>query len=263
MLNYYYDLHNDDQLPVGGKFFDPYDRTLFRTQLNTTLPEFIKQIKISREEKEYPQLLDSELHQLVVASLYESCPPQLRGKYFVKRVATANLSQVVSLATTLAYNLIHHENAASLKTREQRAAKCLDKCIFHRQGSSWSKVVSKVINSITGLKDLVQSESETKLGTCGMCGGCNLQDKVKLPLVSIIAGLHPERLDLLVRAYKEKAFSKCWIAEEALQNAVTKKYLSNRLKNGEAEGLKYLDLHTSNQIKKAKQSTPNKKQNVS
>lgn len=255
MLNYYYDLLNEDQLPPAGKFLDPYDNEIFKPKPRQTLFQFTEEIKNSRVVKNYPQLLDSELRQLIVSSLYESCPKEQHTKYFVKRTSHASISQMVAVAKTLATELIHRTSEApTLKKREQRAQFCLDKCVFHKKDSVWSKAAAKTIQTIVGLTDLHNSKTEEQLGTCSMCGGCALKEKVKLQIIPIMAGLMPERIDLLVRAYKEKAFSKCWIMREALQHPQMKVNLRRKLQHLSPQHVELLDLHITNQVKKAKQS---------
>lgn len=257
MLNYYYDLHNENILPSNARFVDPYDHTIFRPIPNQTLSQFIKQIAQSREDKNQAPFLETELKQLVVASLYESTPKADIQKYFVKCVAMANLSQIVSVSKTIASQLIHRNTTPSLKIREARAAKCLNSCVFHKTNSTWSKAATNAVVAIVGLQDLAEPKTEKSLGTCGMCGGCSLQEKIKFPIISILAGLLPERLDLLFTAYREKAFQKCWIVQEALENPVTKTLLKKKLLAGNANGLVQLEKHITNQMKKSRE--PSKK----
>lgn len=233
-------------MPRGAIFIDPYDNEEFVVEKNESLSNFTTRIKKSRESKGLQQIQDKDLHSFVAASLYESTPSNLRDIYFEKKMATADIKQMLGLAKTMATELVHGHKEVSGKDRQRRALKCLG-CKLHRPGSYWSGAAQQLIKKIVKLEDVKQSKEEKRLGTCGMCG-CGLQQKVNFRAQSSIVGVSPDQLDTLVSAYGDKCIDACWITQEIAngEDINSKKLLRTKLKNGRLDAQKIFD----NYIKK-------------
>jgi hypothetical protein len=251
MLNYYFDLIDDTKLPPKAKFLDPYDHTIFTPREDEDLTSLIQRANDYRIEARLPLIPDTELRQLVVTSLYESTASQIQKDYFESRTVHPTLAQMASAAKTIAQEVLHSNNVTA-KRREARASKCLDNCAFHKTSSKWSTSATNLIARVAGLSNVHTSPAEKALGTCTMCGGCALQPKVRFNLIAVLATLTPEKLDNLIRAYKSKAFDKCWIVNEALTTGPTRELLERKLKNGKADGMTSLKVYLSNKISQAK-----------
>lgn len=257
MLNHFYDLIDEKKLPPGSRFVDPYDHTIFQVQIKEELPQLINRIITNREDKGYPKLLESELRQLVIANLFESCPASVMEKYFVKRAAFPQISQMLSVVKALAVENTKLNNV-SLQKRENRALKCLDNCVFHSNGSKWSKTATSVVNSFAGLDNLITSEPEKALGVCKMCGGCSLQSKVKFSLESVLAAVTPEQLKTYLRLYGASGYGKCWIFSEALSNPKMRSLLMKKIEVSYPQtGATLLKQFTTSQVEKSKKASAN------
>lgn len=252
----YYDLTDQSKIPENSKYVDPYDHTTFTATSKTeTLDQFINRIISYRQSKGFPEIFKTDLYHLVLASLYQSSTPDQRKAYFSIRTVPPSLTQLVSLSKSMATEIIHGNNV-SAKHREERAAKCNDNCRFHNTSSSWRESVKNAIVKIVGLDKLNKSEEESKLGNCMMCGGCSLQGKVRFEIMSIIAGLPPEYLDKLINVYGIKAFDKCWILQDSINNLKTREILQKKLANGKANGAPLLQAYLTNKEMKALQPPP-------
>jgi hypothetical protein len=128
--------------------------------------------------------------------------------------------------TTLAFNLVKGGKGISVKQQEDRLANCFDNCIFHKspslfrfsEAASW--LIEKATDFVT-VHDLEQTKYERKgatIGSCAMCGGCKLKEKVKMSAPAVFAGLAPEALDRILAVYGDDAFKRCWQLREAAQD---------------------------------------------
>jgi len=108
--------------------------------------------------------------------------------------------------------------------------------------------MASVIARLASLQDLAQSQSEKKLGTCGMCG-CSLQAKIKFSILGVLAGVVPSDLHKLFAAYGKDAFSRCWILNESLQRGDTKKLLETKLHAAGPSAKHSLHLYLKNKKK--------------
>ena len=142
MLHHYYDIKDENKLPLKATFVDPYDNESFLVEKEETLSNFINKIQKRREEKGLAKIEDGQMRVFVVSSLYESTDKKLHDIFFIKKKATANFAQVVSLAKTMATEMIHGHKEIPGALRRQRALKCLS-CKLHKGGSGWSAVANR------------------------------------------------------------------------------------------------------------------------
>lgn len=249
----YYDLIDQSKLPINARYVDPYDHNIFLVTSKTeSLDWFIEQIVNYRESKGFPSLFKTDLRQLVLASLFESSTPDQRKQYFQVRTAPPTMSQLLTLSKTLAVEAVHSNNVGA-KQREERAAKCNDDCKFHSRAGGWKESIKKAIVKVVGLDKLNKSEEEDKLGNCLMCGGCALAPKVRFEIRSVLAGLPPEYIDRLINVYGIKAFDKCWILQDAINNPRAREILQGKLANGKSKGADLLKAYLMNKEIKALQ----------
>lgn len=257
MLNHYYDLKDESRLPSNSKFLDPYDLTTFTVNSpSENLASFLKRIADHREKHQYPKVVESDLRELVVASLLESTPKEKISEYFVPMKALPTAAQTYSLAKAMARELIH-TSKTSLKAADERGKKCLG-CAFHQRSKTWSKPVADAIPKLVGLGGASVSEINKSLGSCGMCG-CPLSNKVRFSMMPVLASVTPEQFDKLLRLYGSQAFERCWILKEALEDNVTRDVLQKKLNAGSANGGSLLSAYNQLKIMESKNGT--KKEN--
>lgn len=223
----YFDLIDDNTLPPGARFVDPFDQTPFLPQSGETLINFISRFNQSRIEKNYDPLHPAELRMLIIDCFYESASPKVRKDYFVEKTATPSLAEIFQFSKTLAKTLIWEKKPAP-KQRQARAKLCNSGCTFHSTSSTWKDSLTNTIKTVIGIKDLTSSEEEKKLGKCNLCG-CALKAKVAFPLVPVLAELTPEQIDRMLRTYSTDAFKKCWIFEESLKDPAAHELLYRKL----------------------------------
>lgn len=224
----YFDLIDENRLPPGARFVDPYDLTVFDTKTNQTLTEFITLYEAARTEKHQPQITQTELKRLVVDSLYESSSPKNRANYFQQLKTPPNFVQAYHFIRTTAQTLIQGNHTPQVQ-RENRAQHCLNNCKFHSRSSNWSKPVKKAISNLVGIQENTVSTAEKMLGSCMGCGGCALQPKVGYTTQSVIANLTPDQIDMMIRVYGNQIFTQCWMFEESLQDPTVYQLLRNKI----------------------------------
>lgn len=247
MLTYYYDVKDENELPKGSKFVDPYDKQVFYVKDKESLPNFIKRIQQSRDQLGHRKILDKDLRQLVIDSLVISSSRAIMKKYFMQKTAFPTMQSLLSFITTLAYSLINSNNV-SVKDQERRLSDCFNGCSFHKSSkvsglSELTKnLVNKVVNSVSGMQlDKTKYElANMPLGSCGMCGGCQLSNKKHLSAQSVLAGLHPESIERILRVYGSSSFGRCWQLREALENPKLKQILISKLQNCNIDAVELL-----------------------
>ena len=228
---HYYNLKNPLKLPSGAVFVDPIDTTVFSVKPRETLLEFINRIAKSREERGVVAMLPEDLKHLVVISISEGVSKKVRDEYFEMVSYLPGIGESVSLAKAVVDQRKRGE--AGFLLRQARAAKCHD-CVLHKKSATFNKTVLETIAKLAGLKDLTQSAVEKGLGSCGMCG-CSLQAKVRFDIASTIAGIAPHHIKKLVQTYGSKAFDKCWMMSECLEDGRLKKVLVGKVQNAGAD----------------------------
>lgn len=252
MLTYYFDIKNEDILPQGAIFKDPYDKNIFRVKAGETLPNFIKRIQESREEKKYRPILDTDLRQLVIDSLVMSMNKNHVRTYFTQRTAFPTMQSILAFITTLAYELVN-SNGVSVKQQEERLDNCLDDCAFHKPPGmlNFSNATNKLINKVVGFvsaTDLRKTRQELEnepIGNCAMCGGCNLLEKKKFTASGVLAGLTPDALDRILRVYGPKAFGRCWQLRECIEDPKLKPIMISKLERTSVNGPELLKQYES------------------
>lgn len=214
-------------LPPQGTFIDPFDKQVYSVKPHETLDDFTLRIKTSREIKKFPAFYPHELRALAIISLAENANKATLDKYFELKAMVPSVSEVVSLAKTIATQAAT-KNSVSYNNRQQRAEKC-NLCVLHKKKAVVNSKVAHTIGKLAGLKEVLESEVEKNLGICGMCG-CSLQKKVKFSTLSAIAEVAPEELSMVVSTYGSKAFDVCWILNEALNNGAIKNIVTSKMK---------------------------------
>lgn len=219
-------------MPVGSKFTDPYDRFVFIIQKNDTLTKLIERINDRRQQIELPVIRQDSLTHLVTSCIYDTTPDEIKSKYFTRKRALPSVTNLVNLASTISHQMMAG-NVVHVKKRRDRAVNhCLSNCGFHNTSSSWSAVVTKMVDWVTDkltLQEVNSFPEEKELGTCSACGGCILKDKTKYSVDSILVGTTPEHIDGMLRVWGKDAFNRCWILKESLQTTETKSTLTRKL----------------------------------
>ena len=248
MANHFYDLKNDNYLPLGAKFIDPYDNSTFLVSRNETLSNFTNLINKSRADKNYPILEKDHLRSLIVASLLETTPTRDVPKYFERKTMSATLTQMFGFARSVVNERLTKNTVSTVQMKNRLENHCKG-CKLRKAHSSWGISVNKIVDKTMGLSDDKESDKviniqdnsgisknqEDSIGTCNMCG-CGLKKKIKITNQSALVGVAPEQLDKLLKTYGEKAFDVCWIINEALASPVGKKLLQAKLRSGKANG---------------------------
>lgn len=243
----YFELKDENKLPISGRFIDPYDNTIFRIQQQDKLGDIVTRVIENRRKNDYPEIDESTLKSLIVMTLVETCSDSDLRKYFVAKATIPQVSQVISFTKALAYETVHSNNV-SIKDKQSRAQKCLG-CPFHKSRGVAPTIINNIPLNI--LKDSLTYPEESALGICGLCG-CGLNTKIRFQVTGILAGITPEQLDHALRVMGVAFFDKCWIPSEALQVATTKKLLQAKLGNGNMSGDKILDVYISSKVKSVK-----------
>lgn len=222
----YYELKDENKLPITGRFVDPYDGAVFTPHQKETLTQFISRISDARAAKGHPEFFPHEVKMLVVLTLAETCSKQDLRTFFTPTYLTPEFSQVLNVAKTIVQQRFYFHQADYL-TRQERAQGCKD-CKLHRPSSNYSTTVSESLKKMAGLKELAQSDLEKSLGLCGMCG-CDLRAKVGFDIQGILAALTPEQLRSILLLYGVKAFESCWILRESLEDPALHKILEKKV----------------------------------
>lgn len=232
MFIQYNDLKDDNRLPAGACYIEPRDSEAIYVAKGETLAKFIERVSESRAKKGYPELPPAELRALVVSSIERNVSREVLREYFEPHAARPNMSQVVQLARTLARQVGQRE--ADYNTRQSRTAHCLG-CAKHKAHNNIGRFsnaviggVIKAVSTTESLANLHMSQEEQKLGVCGMCG-CNLANKIRLNLSSVIASIGPHQIDSLLGVYGDKAFDACWILHESLDSKSARTTLEMKL----------------------------------
>lgn len=239
MFQYYFDLKNDDKLPLGAKFIDPYDNEEFVVEKEQTLPDFISKIQNSRVSKGQPKVQHDQMRVFVVSSLYETTNEKLRNIFFKQVKSSPEISQIIGVTKTMVNELVHGHKEIPGALRQKRALKCMG-CKLHKPSGGWSASANRLIKNIVGLKDVKQSKEEQKLGTCGMCG-CGLAKKVQFSAGASLNGVSPQNLDKLMMMYREKAFDTCWVLNETVRDEKWGIVLRKKLQKGIVNSEPFLD----------------------
>lgn len=242
MFNQYYDLRSEKMLPPAGVFIDPFDNAAYNVKPHETLADFTKRVETSRAEKGHPAFYPQELKQLVIISLAESSNQRARDRYFEMKAAVPAASELISLAKNIAAQY-RTRKGVPFQQRQERAAKCRG-CALHKKHAVVNPVTLKAIGKMAGLKEVVESPAEKALGTCGMCG-CGLQGKIKFSIVNVLAGIAPDQLTTLLTAYGRKAFDRCWILNEAVDDVNMLRLLSDKLKAAGTRAISFLTAYLS------------------
>src|SRR5690606_25254721 len=143
-------------------------------------------------------------------------------------------------------NQLSSGESVSYLKRQKRAQKCMG-CVLHKKQARVSKPTAKIIESVSLLKSILKSDTENKHGVCGACG-CGLQSKVRFGVRSVLAGLTPEQIDLVLSAYKDKAFSACWMLGESLETTETKLIIEQKMKHVSPNNNAFLKAYLINKI---------------
>lgn len=226
MFPTYYELKDDNKLPLTGRFSDPYDSSEYRPIQGENLDSFIERISKSRKEKNIPEFFAHEVRMLVVMHLAETCSKNELRSFFEQKALTPDFSQIVSLTKTLV-NQRYQLKSADYKTRQDRAASCSG-CRLNKTSVSFNQTVSDTVKKMAGLSELIQSDLEKSLGMCGACG-CNLRDKVTFDIQAVLAALAPEQLRAILLIYGPKSFEQCWMLRECLKDSTLHKILEKKV----------------------------------
>ena len=228
----YFDLISESNLPPTAYFVDPSDELQTAPEPKETLNKFITRLSEGREQRGLPLIAVPDLRQLIVDSFYNSTPINQRPTYFNQQSISPTLSQAYSFIKATANTLINRVGIPPLQ-RTSRANHCLNNCKFHSKSRNWGGQAAapmlKTAKSLVGLQEATVSPSETQLGNCMLCGGCDLKTKVAYSLESVLASLTPEQVDLMLRAYGPKTFEQCWIFEEALKDPPNRQLLRQKI----------------------------------
>lgn len=242
----YYDLKDENSLPLGTKFVDPYDNTIYVVKPRETLAQLMTRISEHREQSNHPMLSPPELKALVISFLAETCDVKTLHQYFKPMAIHPQFSQVFSLARAVTHEIIHSQDVSPAQ-RAERAKHCLA-CPKHEARAVPPKLVNIALSGIFSNRSF---EGQNELGRCGMCG-CGLVNKVKFQVINILAELHPEQIDLMLRLVGKKAFDICWIFKEAINNPTTKRLLESKMKAGRAGGMELLQENLRDKVAAAK-----------
>lgn len=232
LFNQYYDLKNESQLPPGAVFIDPTDNATYTVKSHESLDDFTKRIESSREQRGNVSLFPHQLKLLIKISLAESVPQAIRNIFFTLKAAVPSTSELIKLAKTVSAQY-RSGRALSYNHRQERAAKC-NACVFHRKSAEVNEKLLDGIEKVAGLEHINESPTEQALGMCGMCG-CGLRSKIKFSLMSTLATIGPEELSRILSSYKYKAYDKCWILNEAVEDSHAKKLLVGKLRALDSE----------------------------
>lgn len=260
MFRTYYDLKNPDQLPKSSFFVDPYDNYTYKPEEKEPFLQFVKRIHDNRQTLGHPDIPDKELRTLILVSLAETASERDLRNFFTPKALLPEAGELVGLAKTILKQRVASatDQPVSYLKRQSRASKCLG-CRLHQSRSTFGEFISKTIEKVAGIKDMIQSEKEKALGTCGACG-CGLQAKVKFDIYPAISGLQSKQVGQMLRAYGSKAFSKCWILDESLKEGHTKKVLEGLVKQCGPSDENLLKTHLQDKLKEAvKDSSGQKK----
>lgn len=235
MFIQYSSLKDESKLPIGAYYTEPRDLEKIHVLPGDTLKKFTQKVENSREEKNYPKLNDADLTFLIVLSLEKTTPNAKVSKYFDQKAILPQFSQVAQLAKTLTSQL--GRNVVGYNQRQDRADKCMG-CVLNQAparnniaqlaNSAISKAIHAVSKDSESLLDLESSDKEKNLGACGMCG-CNLTNKVKMQILSVLTSVRPDQIDTLFKVYGIDAFDMCWILNETLTETHLRKYIEDKL----------------------------------
>lgn len=246
MVSRYYDLKDENHLPQA-RFVDPVNNQIYLTTAGESLTSFIDRIEKSRADKNLPEIGRESLRLLIITTFVENSSPADLQKYFVLKPVPVSMEQMLALARTLA---VSHskQNVTSFVDRQNRAAKCRT-CKFHQKSGVMSGLAVKMLNAMSGLESIKQSDAERALGTCGMCG-CALQAKIRYPVKGVLAGTTPDNIAKLTSAYGPRAFDVCWILSESLADTDTRALLEAKLRHG--LGLQFLTAYDEEKAQTAR-----------
>jgi hypothetical protein len=226
----YFDLKDPKKpLPPSAKFLDPYDNTMFMVEKGENLADLTKRVELSREKKGFPAFDPADLRTYIVTSLAETCNQEDLQTFFHKKTTLPEFNKAVSLARTIIRNRLT-TNESSFDLRMSRTNKCLSCPLHVARSAPVPHPVVKAIEKLTRLDEILISDDEKKLGSCGMCG-CDLKTKIRLSLMGAIAALTPEELRTALLKAGNKLFDGCWILNESLQDARLKNVLESKVRN--------------------------------
>lgn len=248
MFPQYYDLKDENKLPITAKFVDPYDGTEYRPLPKETLTQFIGRISSDRQKKDYPEFFPHEVKMLVIMHLAETAARLDLKNLFEPKAITPDFAQVVNLAKTLVQQK-YYFHAADYQTRQKRAASC-GPCKLHRTNTKNLTTLSDSVKKLAGLKDLVQSPEEKALGMCGACG-CALTAKVGFDLQAVLASLSPEQIRSILLLYGPQSFDICWMLRECVEDANLQKILARKVVLSGERTKEMLDAYKSEKIMRA------------
>lgn len=243
----YFELKDDKKLPISGRFIDPYDNTPYLITKKDTIDAIIHKVSEDRKKKQLPEISPSVLKPLIVMSLAETCSDKDLRDHFNPVALSPKFGQVMSFLKTVAYEATH-KNTVCLKQRKERASKCLT-CFFHKARAKGPNLANNL--PIAAMKDSLTYEEEEKLGVCGLCG-CPMEAKVKFELMSVLAGLSPDQLSIGLSSFGPKMFDTCWIFQESLSRADTKRILRGKLQNISTRAIQIFDGYINSKLSKIK-----------
>ena len=230
MFKFYYDLADPKRLPVGTYYVDPQDGVRYIVNPRETLDNFIARILAGKERAGHHELDARELRMLVVISLSQTASERDLQKFFVRKATVASVSQVVSAATSIAYQALSG-TSPSYNKRQERVSKC-KKCPYHSARGFMSNMANKVLGAPLSLAKLNESPEEAKLGTCSLCGGCSLQKKVKYDIKSVLVSTDPSELAAGYRRLGGRILEDCWIYHDSLERPDTKPLFLRKMAAG-------------------------------
>jgi hypothetical protein len=223
-----YVLKDNNKLPNGAKFIDPYDAYNLYTEINDTLDIFLGKINNRRISISQPTIDRLILEPVVVSMLYESSNDTDRNKYFRATTSMATIANIKNVAKAMYYQAKNNENVP-LKTQKERATMC-GGCAFNDKNSSWTAIATQVVNSISSTEDLVDFPEKQNLGSCLACGGCDLKAKVGYGINSLVESLSDDSIEVMSQFFGLKNFvSKCFILKEGIESPNTKQKLISKL----------------------------------
>ena len=238
----YYTLIDPNKLPhTSTAIIDPYDNTTIVPQKEDTLASLTQKITTHRTQNSYPQIPSQQLQDYIIKCLYETSSPKQKTLYFKPLKTSPTISQATQIMKAV-FNEVFSKEKVSTKQATARAQKCLT-CPHHKQSAKPPTLINKILPN--SLESNVVFKEQEQLGVCAICG-CGMQAKIKFTLHTIIASMYPDHFASLLKFSGEKAFSQCWIFEEATQTPALRALILAKLRIASPKYEKMYQTHIIN-----------------
>jgi len=231
----FYDLKDDTKLPPSAYFKDPRDFEVYTPTPKASLDDFLSSIEESRSAKGFPPISPVEFRILVVSALYQTTSQDLKSRFFERRAVYPQFSHFVQLTKSIVSQI--GRDGASYQQRLSRAEACLS-CPAHTYNKLFSSKIKTLIQNTINLvskqdtlNEFAESDMEKAMGSCSICG-CSLQNKIKISPYAAVSSLKPIDVANMLTMFGIKAYDRCWILKEAMNDNKLFKILETKVPKG-------------------------------